>query len=172
MNGCKILPTFAVTIDFILKKSFTDFMTQKDYSGLKTLMEKKVPFNEHLKMSVDVIREGFCIVRVPWQDHLTGDTNRPAVHGGVLATLLDAAGGVAGWSLLENKNDRISTVDLRVDYLRPGPAKDMLCEAQVVRMGNKVCVVKMEIYSDGDDKENIGPIATGQAVFNVAKNIR
>ena len=146
-------------------------MTTKDYSGLKNLMEKKVPFNEHLKMSVEAIREGFCLVRIPWQAHLTGDTNRPAVHGGVLATLLDAAGGVAGWSLLENENDRLSTVDLRVDYLRPGPAKDMLCEAQVVRMGNKVCVVKMEIYSEGDDKSSIGPIATGQGVFNVAKNI-
>ena len=38
-------------------------------------------------------------------------------------------------------------------------------------MGNKVCVVKMEIFSDGDDKDALGPIATGQAVFNVAKNI-
>ena len=146
-------------------------MTEKNYAGLKRLMEEKVPFNKHLKMSVETIQEGFCVVRVPWQEHLTGDTNRPAVHGGVLATLLDAAGGVAGWSLLENENDRLSTVDLRVDYLRPGPPKDMLCEATVIRMGNKVCVVKMEIYSEGDDKSSVGPIATGHGVFNVAKNI-
>ena len=87
----------------------------------------------------------------------------------VLATLLDAAGGAACWSLLENESDRLSTVDLRIDYLRPGPAQAMICEAKVVRMGNKVCVARMEIFSEGDDPNEIGPIATGQGVYNVAK---
>ena len=144
-------------------------MTEKDYSELKELMEKGVPYNAHLKMKLEIIREGYCLVRVPWAAHLTGDAGRPAVHGGVLATLLDAAGGGACWSLLKNEGDKLSTVDLRIDYLRPGPAKDMLCEAKVVRMGNKVSVARMEIFSDGDDTQSIGPIATGQAVYNVAK---
>jgi hypothetical protein len=29
----------------------------------------------------------------------------------------------------------------------------------------------MEIYSDGDNRDEVGPIATGQGVYNVAKNI-
>lgn len=144
-------------------------MTDKDYSKLKSLMEEDVPFNKHLNMSLEIIREGYCLVRVPWATHLTGDATRPAVHGGVLATLLDAAGGAACWSLLENEGDRLSTVDLRIDYLRPGPAREMICEAKVVRMGNKVCVARMEIFSEGDDPNEIGPIATGQGVYNVAK---
>lgn len=133
-------------------------------------MEKGVPFNAHLNMKLETISEGYCLVRIPWADHLTGDASRAAVHGGLLATLLDAAGGAACWSLLENEGDRLSTVDLRIDYLRPGPPRDMLCEAQVVRMGNRVCVARMEIFSDGDDPETMGPIATGQAVYNVAKH--
>ncbi|MBT6179648.1 MAG: hotdog fold thioesterase [Deltaproteobacteria bacterium] len=144
-------------------------MTDKNYSKLKMLMEEEVPFNKHLQMKLESIREGYCLVRIPWATHLTGDASRPAVHGGVLATLLDAAGGAACWSLLENESDRLSTVDLRIDYLRPGPAQAMICEAKVVRMGNKVCVARMEIFSEGDDPNEIGPIATGQGVYNVAK---
>ena len=133
-------------------------------------MEEGVPFNKHLGMKLEAIRDGYCLVRVPWAAHLTGDPGRPAVHGGVLATLLDAAGGAACWTLLEGDGDKLSTVDMRVDYLRPGPAKDMLCEAKVVRMGNKVSVAHMEIYSEGDDPKIAGPIATAQGVYNVAKN--
>ena len=145
-------------------------MTDRDYSALMRLMEEIVPFNKHLGMKVETLTEGYCQIRIPWADHLTGDPGRPAVHGGILATLVDVAGGTACWTVRENENDRLSTIDLRIDYLRPGPAKDMICEAHLVRMGNKVCTARMEVYSEGDDRSAVGPIATGQGVYNVAKN--
>jgi len=146
-------------------------MADRDYSTLTRLMEEAVPFNAHLNMKVDELSEGRCLLRIPWADHLTGDPSRPAVHGGILATLADVSGGCACWTMLESENDRLSTIDLRIDYLRPGPALDMLCDAVVIRMGNKVCLARMEVYSDGDNRDEVGPIATGQGVYNVAKNI-
>ena len=145
-------------------------MTERDYTTLIGLMENVVPFNKHLGLKVEVLSKGYCRMRIPWADHLTGDPGRPAVHGGILATLVDVAGGTACWTVRESESDRLSTIDLRIDYLRPGPAKDMICEAHLIRMGNKVCTARMEVYSEGDDQDSVGPIATGQGVYNIAKS--
>ena len=50
-----------------------------------------------------------------------GDPNREALHGGVLSTLIDTTGGLCCWSTLRHQNDRVSTIDLRIDYLLKGP---------------------------------------------------
>jgi acyl-coenzyme A thioesterase PaaI-like protein len=65
----------------------------------------------------------------------------------------------------------LSTVDLRVDYLRPGPADDYLCEGKVVRMGNRVAVSRMSLYCGGMPEPGRveQPVATGQGVYNIVR---
>ena len=135
---------------------------------LADIMNGAIPFNKHLGVRVACLTEGFCLLRLPWNDFLIGDPSRPSVHGGVLSTLIDTSGGVACWSLLKHPADRLSTVDLRVDYLRPCHDCDLLCEARVVRMGNRVGVARMELFAD-HGKNPRAPIATGQGVYNIAK---
>lgn len=136
-------------------------------------MQDKIPFNAHLGMRVDVLRRGECVLRIPFADFLIGDPFRPAVHGGVISTLADTAGGAACFSLLESPNDRVSTVDMRIDYLRPGPpSADLLCRATVLRMGNKVAVTHMEVYAGAlpaNEAESPQPIASGRGVYNVLR---
>jgi len=135
--------------------------------------ENGIPFNKFLGLKVDVIEPGYGVLRAPWNDHLIGDASRPAIHGGVFSTLLDTTGGFVCFSMLEGTNDRMSTIDLRVDYLRPGPPNaDILCEGRVVRMGNRVAVAQMEIYSGELPPRDLPirerqPLATGQGVYNV-----
>ena len=80
---------------------------------------------------------------MPFTDEWIGDPNRPALHGGLLSTIADAAGGLAVFSRLPDLSDRASTVDLRVDYLRPGLLEDLYCDAEVLRLGNRVAVTEM-----------------------------
>ena len=61
-------------------------------------------------------------------------------------------------------------MDLRVDFLRKGPCEDLECLAGMVRMGNSVAVARMEVYAAADPERKI--IATGQGVYNLAKNVR
>jgi uncharacterized protein (TIGR00369 family) len=89
----------------------------------------------------------------------------------VLSTLIDTAGGAACFAALERESDRVSTVDLRVDYLRPGGAADLWCQSEVVRMGNRVGVARMTLWSGrlpaaGEPEP---PVATGQAVYNIVR---
>lgn len=138
---------------------------------LVTWFERGIPFNRLLGLRVESIVRGRCVIRCPWRDDLVGDPSRPAVHGGVTSMLVDTAGGAACFSMLTHPDDRVSTVDLRVDYLRPGGPFDLWCTAEIVRMGNRVAVTRMHVYSAGlpDAGEPAPPIATGQAVYNVLR---
>jgi uncharacterized protein (TIGR00369 family) len=137
------------------------------FSSLVDFLENKIPFNRLLGIELIEMLEGRCILHLPWKDELIGDPTRPAVHGGVISTLLDTAGGAACFSMLSNAKDRVSTVDLRVDYLRPGPALDYFCRAEVVRMGNKVAVARMELRAGGPDDDQV--LSTGTGVYNVVR---
>lgn len=134
-------------------------------------MQERIPFNAHLGMRVDVLQRGACVLRIPFSEFLIGDPLRPAVHGGVISTLADTAGGAACFSMLESPNDRVSTVDIRVDFLRPGPpSEDLTCRAVVLRMGNKVAATQMDVFA-GDPPENgtEGAIASGRGVYNILR---
>jgi len=140
------------------------------FEALVRALETKIPFNKHLGIAVEHLVAGACILKVPFGEHLIGDRRRPAIHGGVISTLADTAGGAACFSMLQRASDRVSTVDLRVDYLRPGPSNDLRCLAEVVRMGNRVAVTRMEVFAETDsDDPPCPPIATAHGVYNVVR---
>ena len=68
-------------------------------------------------------------LQLPYRAELIGDASRPALHGGVISTLIDVAGGFAVWTQLAGVEDRVSTIDLRVDYLAPGAPEALVAEA-------------------------------------------
>ncbi|UCG39777.1 MAG: PaaI family thioesterase [bacterium] len=125
-------------------------------------MERAVPFNSHLGIKVLEAAEGYARILVPFRDEFIGDSRRPALHGGFLSAVVDACGGLAVWTLFDVR-DLISTVDMRVDYLRPGPDRDVVVESRVVRVGNRVSVVNTVVYPV-DEPEKI--LAEGRAVYN------
>jgi uncharacterized protein (TIGR00369 family) len=64
------------------------------------------------------------------------------LHGGVIATVLDTA---ATFALIAATGDDWSTVDLRVDYVRPVPAGALEARAAVVHAGRKLGRAAAEI---------------------------
>ena len=114
-------------------------------SDVLRIMEELVPFNRLLGLRGESASEGRCVLRLPVRGDLVGDPRRPAIHGGVLSTLIDTAGGVAAWSALGD-DESVSTVDLRVDYLVPANMEgDLRASAELVRKGTRVCHVKMAV---------------------------
>ena len=137
---------------------------------LADFMERGIPFNRHLGMKVASLSVGACRLELPFDEVLVGDPTRPALHGGVISTLADTAGGLACFSTLESAEDRVSTVDLRVDYLRPAPPQTLWCAAHVVRAGNRVAVTRMEVFAgEGEPNERSEPVATATGVYNVVR---
>lgn len=133
---------------------------------LRHVMEDLIPFNRYLGVRVARAEAGFARLEVPFRDELIGDPLRPALHGGVLSALADAAGGAAVWTGIEDERARVSTIDLRIDYLRPGKLEAVIAEATIVRIGNRVGVADMRLFQPSDESVTI---ATGKGVYNIIK---
>lgn len=135
-----------------------------DLAILRQVMEEMIPFNRFLGIRAEHIERGHARLALPFRDELIGDPLKRAIHGGVLSTLADTAGGAAAWSAIDEPTARVSTVDLRVDYLRPGRPHTILVDAVLVRLGGRIAVTDMKLYHPGGEGE---PIATGKGVYAV-----
>jgi uncharacterized protein (TIGR00369 family) len=135
-----------------------------DFAVLKQMMEGFIPFNKHLGIEVMGLEKGFARLELPFREEFIGDPIRRALHGGVISTLADTAGGMAVWSEIEDARGRVSTIDLRIDYLRPGRPETLAAEARVVRQGNRVGVADVRLFHPSREDETI---ATGKGVYNI-----
>jgi uncharacterized protein (TIGR00369 family) len=128
---------------------------------LMRLMEEHVPFNRFLGMRGHSIGIGTCVLTLSVREEFVGDPRRPALHGGVVSSLIDTAGGLAAWSALA-PGESVSTVDLRIDYLEPaGLGADLRAAADLVRKGNRVCHVRIAVTQ----AEVL--VAEGRGVYNI-----
>lgn len=128
------------------------------------VMNEMVPMHRFLGLRVLEARVGYARVEVPFRDEFIGDPTRPALHGGLAATLADTAGGIAVWTAIDAANSRVSTLDLRVDYLARGRPEDLIAEATLIRVGSKHGVADVKLFhpSAPDDI-----VALARAVYNV-----
>ena len=134
-----------------------------DPQVLRQLVEELIPFNRFLGVRVRHQEKGRIEVEIPWRDELMGDPFKRAVHGGVIGALVDTAGGMVLWAGLQDPaHQRLSTIDLRIDYLRPGRPEDLVAEAVVVRAGRTVGVADMRVFHPTARDETI---ATGKGVY-------
>ncbi len=51
---------------------------------------------------------------------------------------------------------RSGTIDMRVDYLRPGKGATFRCIARLLRCGKKVAVVRTELLNEQDELIAVG----------------
>jgi uncharacterized protein (TIGR00369 family) len=139
--------------------------TQEENLALVRRFSAYIPFNGYVGIEPVDVEPGFVRFQVGFKPELVGDPLRPALHGGVTAVLIDAAGGAAVWTLLTG-HERISTIDMRVDYLLPARLETLAAEARVLRKGNHVAVASVRVYHPTTPEETI---AEGKAVYNVRR---
>ena len=69
------------------------------------------------------------------------------VHGGVLATLADTAGGLATYMACP-RGTRVATVEMKINFLEAVEAGTVFAEAEVVRRGRHIAVVDCDVSDD------------------------
>lgn len=132
---------------------------------LKQIFDNMIPFHQFLGMKLLEVSNGFAKAVIPFRNELVGDPRIHSLHGGVIATAMDAVGGVVGMTTLTSMEDKISTIDLRIDYLRSARNCDLIIEGLLSRSGNRIVSVNMKAYKLGE----LDLIAEGKAVFNVIR---
>ena len=94
----------------------------------KKIFDEMIPFHQLLGMKLLEVSDGFAKAIIPFRPDLVGDPRIQSLHGGVIATVMDAVGGVVGMTTLTSMEDKISTIDLRIDYLRSARNCDLIVE--------------------------------------------
>ncbi|OIB55668.1 PaaI family thioesterase [Natrialba sp. SSL1] len=141
---------------------------------LQSYIDEYQDFLSWIGTSVDDVGPGTMTMSIPYDQKLTNvrpaatadSDQRPDIHGGIAATLIDTVGGLALRTELEDPVDAsIATINLNVNYLRPATG-DLTATANVIRVGGTVGVSEVTVESttpDGETKE----VATGQGSYRV-----
>jgi uncharacterized protein (TIGR00369 family) len=83
-----------------------------------------------------------------------------ALQGGLIATLVDVAGGQFGLDYLQ-PGTTMTTADLFVRYLRPIRQGSARAVPRMLRSGRRAMVMQVDIYGDGDgDGDELAATAT------------
>lgn len=72
------------------------------------------------------------------------------LHGGVLCDVADAAMGVA-WGSELDEGETFTTLELKINFLRPVWKAKLVAEARVVRRGRTVGLVECDVRDDKGD---------------------
>ena len=138
---------------------------------LRRTFEQIIPFNRVLGLRIDSLDFKAPRLRFDMRPELVGNPVRQILHGGVISATLDVVGGLAiALASIARKAEEtparhfpdIGTIDLRIDYLRPGRGHYFVATGRVVRLGGRVAVAHMELVNDTDEQ-----IATGSAAYIV-----
>jgi uncharacterized protein (TIGR00369 family) len=141
-------------------------------AALTELFERLITFNQTLGLRVLSLGPGGPRLRFEMRPELVGHYQHGRLHGGVISATLDAMAGLAMMVALGEKHAeesaehvmhrfaRLGTIDLRVDYLRPGLGRHFVASAEVLRLGGRVGTAQMRLVNDEDKL-----IATGSAAY-------
>lgn len=126
--------------------------------GLRAIFEEKIVFNQLLGLKIASLRPECVEARIDMKPELVGHYAYNRIHGGVISAGLDAMGGLAVMAAIGARHmdespeqrlhrfGKLGTIDLRVDYLRPGIGSHFTLRAEVLRLGSRVASTRMEFF--------------------------
>lgn len=129
-------------------------------AAAKDIYETQMPFNRLLGVNIITLNANDVCVRIDMKEAFVGNYVKGILHGGVISSVLDLTGGliavVGALKALDHPTrqdvtarfSRIGTIDLRVDYLRAGQGEYFLSSGVILRIGNKVAVVRTEFRNN------------------------
>lgn len=127
---------------------------------IKHTFEESIPMHRFLGLEILLLKKDFVRIRVPFREEVVGDFRTNRWHGGVIATVMDSVGGVIGGMHFTTLEDKIDTIDLRVDYLRGAEPAEITVEGKLIRLGNRILVARMKAFQNNE------LIAEGKGVYN------
>jgi uncharacterized protein (TIGR00369 family) len=84
---------------------------------------------------------------LPFAPHLVGNTFLPALHGGVIGAFLEMT-ALAQLSIAQPSARVHKTIDITIEYLRPGRALTSYARADLRKVGRRIANVHVEAWQD------------------------
>jgi uncharacterized protein (TIGR00369 family) len=106
----------------------------------------EVAYAKFLGLELCELKSGDVTVCLDVRDDVK--QNHWVVHGGAIASLIDTASAFVILTAID-ENERVTTTDLTIHYLRPVTVGRMLARARIVRGGRRRFVVNVEVENEG-----------------------
>jgi uncharacterized protein (TIGR00369 family) len=135
----------------------TPVVLEPEYiEGFRQIYEEKIVFNQTIGLKLVKVSPEGIEARIDMRPELVGHFAYNRIHGGVISAALDAIGSAAVMAALAAKHmdeapakrlerfAKLGTIDLRIDYLRPGIGEFFTVHAEALRVGSRVGTSRME----------------------------
>jgi len=141
-------------------------------AAIYELFQNQIVFNRVLGIQILSVTHGDVRARFDMRRDLIGHPAHGRLHGGVIASVLDAMGGLAGMVAIGEHHahesaeqvmhrfQRYGTIDLRIDFLRQGIGEHFHAAARITRLGGRIGSTQMTLENDAGLL-----IATGSASY-------
>lgn len=128
--------------------------------GVRVISEEKIVFNAVLGLKIQSLTPDQVTATINMKPDFIGHFEHNRIHGGVISAALDAMGGIAVMGAIGGRYRdepvgsrlqrfaRLGTIDLRVDYLRPGIGERFTLTATTLRLGSRVASTRMEFLGE------------------------
>ena len=152
-------------------------MAAFELDSIKEYYLELIPFNKVLGIDIDDLdyETSQAVTSFNMTKDLIGNSIAGILHGGVTASVIDLTGGLSALiscvklnedkpiDVIKKKVTSSATIDMRVDYLRPGKGKSFKCKSRIIRAGSRIVVAKIDLYNEMKIR-----IATGTATYLIA----
>ena len=149
-------------------------MVESILEKIKIYYLEMLPFNKVLGIDIDSLdyETGEAVTSFNMTKDLIGNPIAGILHGGVTASVIDLTGGLCALiscakshegkplDVIGKKLISSATIDMRVDYLRPGKGRSFQCRSRIIRAGSRIVVAKIDLYNEKETR-----IATGTATY-------
>ena len=119
-----------------------------------------------MNLKIEKVEESKVVLRMPFNPDFCVDDEGTLLHGGILTALLDSSFGLANFLATDNVQS-MSTIDLRVEYLRPAQSRaDIIVSAECYHITRHVAFNSGRAWFDAPGNPEV---ARGSAAFSLIR---
>ena len=98
------------------------------------------------------VRPGYCAIAIAPRPEIA--QQHGYVHAGIVGTIVDSAGGYAGYTLFP-EDSSVLTVEFKLNLLAPAAGDRLVAEGQVVKAGRTLAITRGEVFAEADGKRTL-----------------
>jgi uncharacterized protein (TIGR00369 family) len=134
-------------------------------ADLETFLVREFPqaFHPESGLSIDHVEHGRAVVRLAYSDRfirpggtISGPTMMMLADFALYLAVLSAIGPVA----------LAVTINFNINFLRRPEPRDLIADASMLKLGKRLAVMEVTLYSDGSDD----PIAHVTSTYSIPPN--
>jgi acyl-CoA thioesterase len=111
-------------------------------NALLNKVQKNHPFWQLLGMELTDVKQGWAVVRLPFDPKLTQADG--LAHGGSIFSAADAAVAMALIGMID-RNATMVTLEMKINYIKPFTGGEIQAQAAIISKGSRTAVGEVDI---------------------------